>query len=130
VTFITQIFSLAKLTPKICCIVMQTHVYLWNAVCHSYFLKEYFMTINPGTKTYKLFSALSNGERVSASQAAKRFGIKNISAEVSRVRQAGFAVYANTRKAGNGVQVTEYRIGTPSRKLVAAGYKAMALGLV
>jgi len=26
--------------------------------------------------------------------------------------------------------VTEYRIGTPSRKLVAAGYKAMALGLV
>jgi hypothetical protein len=88
------------------------------------------MTINPGTKTYKLFSALSNGERVSASQAHKRFGIKNISAEVSRVRQAGFAVYANTRKAGNGVQVTEYRIGAPSRKLVAAGYKAMALGLV
>lgn len=88
------------------------------------------MTINPGTKTYKLFSALTNGERVSASQAAKRFGIKNISAEVSRVRQAGFAVYANTRRAGNGVHVTEYRIGTPSRKLVAAGYRAMALGLV
>ncbi len=88
------------------------------------------MTINPGTKTFKLFSALTNGERVSASQAAKRFGIKNISAEVSRVRQAGFAVYANTRRAGNGVQVTEYRIGTPSRKLVAAGYRAMALGLV
>ena len=88
------------------------------------------MTINPGTKTYKLFSALSNGERVSASQAAKRFGIKNISAEVSRVRQAGYAVYANSRKAGNGVKVTEYVIGKPSRKLVAAGYKAMALGLV
>jgi hypothetical protein len=88
------------------------------------------MTINPGTKTYKLFSALSNGERVSASQAQKRFGIKNISAEVSRVRQAGYAVYANSRKAGNGVKVTEYVIGKPSRKLVAAGYKAMALGLV
>ena len=88
------------------------------------------MTINPGTKTFKLFSALSNGERVSASQAAKRFGIKNISAEVSRVRQAGYAVYANSRKAGNGVKVTEYVIGKPSRKLVAAGYKAMALGLV
>ena len=88
------------------------------------------MTINPGTKTYKLFSALSNGERVSASQAQKRFGIKNISAEVSRVRQAGYAVYANSRKAGNGVKVTEYVIGKPSRKLVAAGYRAMALGLV
>jgi hypothetical protein len=67
---------------------------------------------------------------VTASQAAKRFGIKNISAEVSRIRQSGFAVYANSRKAGNGVTVTEYAIGKPSRKLVAAGYKAMALGLV
>jgi hypothetical protein len=39
-------------------------------------------------------------------------------------------VYANSRKAGNGVQVTEYEIGQPTRKLIAAGYKAMALGLV
>jgi hypothetical protein len=87
------------------------------------------MRINENTKTFKLFNAMINGEAVSASQAEKRFGIKNISAEVSRVRQAGFAVYANQRKAGNGVQVTEYVIGKPSRKLVAAGYKAMALGL-
>jgi hypothetical protein len=88
------------------------------------------MHFNTETKTYKLFNALYNGEAVTASQAAKRFGIKNISAEVSRVRQAGYAVYANSRKAGNGVKVTEYVIGKPSRKLIAAGYKAMALGLV
>ena len=88
------------------------------------------MHFNTETKTYKLFNALYNGEAVSASQAHKRFGIRNISAEVSRVRQAGYAVYANSRKAGNGVKVTEYVIGKPSRKLVAAGYKAMALGLV
>lgn len=88
------------------------------------------MRFNPETKTYKLFSALNSGETVTASQAAKRFGIKNISAEVSRIRQSGFAVYADSRKAGNGVTVTEYKIGKPSRKLVAAGYKAMALGLV
>jgi hypothetical protein len=88
------------------------------------------MRFNEDTKTYKLFNAMINGEAVSASQAEKRFGIKNVSAEVSRIRQAGFAVYANQRKAGNGVRVTEYVIGKPSRKLVAAGYKAMALGLV
>ena len=85
---------------------------------------------NPETKTYKLFNAMYNGEAVTASQAEKRFGIKNISAEVSRIRQSGYAVYTNSRKAGNGVQVTEYVIGKPSRKIVAAGYKAMALGLV
>ena len=88
------------------------------------------MHFNTETKTYKLFNALYNGEAVTASQAHKRFGIKNISAEVSRVRQAGYAVYANSRKAGNGVKGTEYVIGKPSRKLIAAGYRAMALGLV
>ena len=87
------------------------------------------MRFNPKTKTYKLFNAMINGEAVTASQAEKRFGIKNISAEVSRVRQAGFAVYANRRVAANHVAVTEYRIGKPSRKIVAAGYRAMALGL-
>ena len=86
--------------------------------------------INKGTKTHKLFTALKQGEKVTASQAEKRFGIKNVSAEVSRIRQAGFAVYANSRTAGNNVQVTEYEIGMPSRKLVAAGYRAIALGLV
>jgi hypothetical protein len=85
---------------------------------------------NPETKTFKLFNAMYNGEKVTASAAEKRFGIKNISAEVSRIRQNGYAVYANNRKAGNGVQVTEYEIGRPSRKLIAAGYKAMAAGLV
>ena len=84
---------------------------------------------NKDTKAFKLFNALYTGDAVTASQAEKRFGIKNISAEVSRIRQSGYAVYANSRKAGNGVQVTEYVIGKPSRKLIAAGYKAMALGL-
>ena len=86
--------------------------------------------INQGTKTHKLFTALKSGDKVTASQAEKRFGIKNVSAEVSRIRAAGFAIYANTRTAGNHVQVTEYEMGQPSRKLIAAGYKAMALGLV
>lgn len=85
--------------------------------------------INIETKTGKLFTALKQGEKITASQAEKRFGIKNIAAEASRIRQAGYAVYANSRKAGNGVTVTEYEIGMPSRKVVAAGYKALALGL-
>lgn len=87
------------------------------------------MHFNPETKTYKLFNALYNGEAVTASQAAKRFGIKNISAEVSRIRQGGFAVYGNKRVAGNGVKVTEYVLGKPSRRLVSAGYRALALGI-
>ena len=85
--------------------------------------------INKETKTFKLFTAMYNGEKITPAEASKRFGIKNMSAEVSRIRQNGYAVYAKSRVAGNGVKVTEYEIGTPSRKLVAAGYKALALGL-
>jgi hypothetical protein len=84
--------------------------------------------INPETKTYRVFSALQSGKALTASQATK-MGVKNLSAEITRIRQHGFAVYTNSRKAGNGVQVTEYVIGKPSRKLVAAGYRALSLGL-
>ena len=85
--------------------------------------------INKETKTFKLFSALYNGDKVTASDASKRFGIKNIAAEASRIRAHGYAVYSNSRKAGNGVNVTEYEMGTPSREIVALGYKAKAMGI-
>jgi hypothetical protein len=84
--------------------------------------------INPETKTYRVFRALQSGKALTASQAAK-MGVKNLSAEVSRIRSNGFAVYTNSRKAGNGVQVTEYVMGKPSRKIVALGYKAQSLGI-
>jgi hypothetical protein len=83
------------------------------------------------TKQGKLFRALVlDGETLTASQIAKRFSIKNPTATISEIRYAGFPVYANQRKAGNGVRVTEYRHGKASRKIVAAGYKAIAMGLV
>jgi hypothetical protein len=85
--------------------------------------------INQETKTFKLLNALQNGEKFTASQANKRFGIKNLRAEASRIRNAGYVVYVNSRKAANGVQVTEYELGKPSRRVIAAGQKAIRLGL-
>jgi hypothetical protein len=84
---------------------------------------------NPETKAFKLFQALKQGEKVTAAEARKRWGISNIRAEASRIRQMGYAVYSNTRKANNGVVVTEYEMGRPSRRIVALGYKAQAMGL-
>ena len=85
--------------------------------------------INLETKTGKIFAALQKGEKLTASDAAKRFGVKNLSAEASRIRQNGYAVYSKSRTAGNGVVVTEYEMGKPSRKIVALGYKAQAMGI-
>lgn len=82
------------------------------------------------TKQYKLFKALViDGETLTESAISKRFGIANPTATISQIRQRGYAVYANPRKAGNGVQVTEYRHGEASRKLVALAYKAQSLGI-
>ena len=82
------------------------------------------------TKQGKLFKALVlDKETLTESQISKRFGIKNPTATISTIRQRGYAVYGNSRKAGNGVQVTEYRHGEASRKLTALGYKAMSLGI-
>jgi len=82
------------------------------------------------TKQGKLFKALVlEGETLTEAAIAKRFGIKNPTATISVIRNRGYAVYANPRKAGNGVQVTEYRHGNASRKMVALAYKAQSLGI-
>ena len=82
------------------------------------------------TKTGKVFNAIvRNGETMSASEISKRFGVKNPTATISSIRQRGYAIYANTRKAGNGVTVTEYKHGEASRKMVALAYRAQSLGI-
>ena len=85
--------------------------------------------LNKETKTFKVFNALYNGAKLTQAQASKQFGVGNLAAEASRIRQHGYAVYANTRTAGNGVTVTEYEMGKPSREIVALGYKAKAMGI-
>jgi len=83
---------------------------------------------NKETKTFKVFTALYNGAALTTAQ-AKKMGVGNLAAEASRIRQSGYAVYTNSRTAGNGVQVTEYVMGKPSREIVALGYKAKAMGI-
>src|SRR6056300_1497857 len=83
---------------------------------------------NPKTKTFKVFSALYNGDALTSAK-AKKMGVGNLGAEVSRIKQNGYAVYTNSRKAGNGVRVTEYVLGKPSREIVALGYAAKSKGL-
>jgi hypothetical protein len=84
---------------------------------------------NKESKTYKLFKHLQSGAPITATEAASMYGIKSLRAEVSRVRQHGFAIYSKSYIAGNNKKVTFYVMGTPSQEIVAAGYRALALGL-
>ena len=79
------------------------------------------------TKTQRLVEALKNGEELTAKQIAARFGIANPTATVSDLRlRHGYAVYANRKTDTKGRVSTKYRIGNPSREVVAAGYRALA----
>lgn len=88
------------------------------------------MTFNTETKTGRLLAALQSGEQLTEGQIRVRFGLRNPRASVSDIRMSGFAVYANQHKDTKGRVTTKYRIGRPSREIVAAGYKAMSMGLV
>lgn len=78
------------------------------------------------TKSQALLEALQNGEQLTAKQITHRFGIANPTATVSDLRFGGYAIYANKRTNKRGETYTKYRLGTPSRAVVAAGYKALA----
>jgi predicted ArsR family transcriptional regulator len=93
-----------------------------------YFIRKFKMNVT--TKSGKLLEALQAGEKLTAKQISARFGIKNPTATVSDLRFSGYAIYANQHKDTNGRQTTKYRLGNPSRRIVAAGYRAMAAGLV
>ena len=89
------------------------------------------MRFNPESKQFKLFQALTAGEQLTEAQIAARFGLKNPRATISNLRlEHGVAVYANERFDTKGRRTVKYRVGAPSRKIVAAGYRAMALGMV
>lgn len=89
------------------------------------------MRFNPESKQFKLFQALTAGEQLTEAQIAARFGLKNPRATISNLRlEHGVAVYANEKFDTKGRRTVKYRVGAPSRKIVAAGYRAMALGMV
>lgn len=82
------------------------------------------------TKQAQVTEALLAGEQLTAAQISERFGVKNPTATISNIRFSGYAVYGNQRKNSKGEVKTFYRIGRPSRAVVAAGYRAIAAGLV
>jgi|TARA_B110000977_G_C11000673_1_gene463681 predicted ArsR family transcriptional regulator len=83
------------------------------------------------TKESKVLTALqASSKGLTAAQIEARFNVGNARSTVSALRMKGFAIYANQATDTKGRTKTFYRLGTPSRAVVAAGYKAMAMGIV
>lgn len=78
----------------------------------------------------RVLEALRSGEELTGKQIRARFGVANPRATVSALRMEGFPIYLNKYIDTNNRVTYKYRLGTASRKVVAAGYKALAQGLV
>ena len=78
------------------------------------------------SKMDRVLEVLSTGEELTAKQIQARFGVGNARATISALRMKGVPIYANERTDTKGRVKTKYRIGAPSRAVIAAGYKALA----
>ena len=78
------------------------------------------------TQTVKVANALVNGAELTAKQISARYNIKNVRAVISQLRSEGFSIYLNKRVSSfDGETYMKYALGTPTKAVVAAGYKAL-----
>lgn len=83
------------------------------------------------TKIDRVFNALVvKRQELTAKQIAARYNVANPYDAIYRIRQEGYAIYLTERVDSKGRVTQKYSYGAPSNFLVAAGYKAIAAGLV
>ena len=79
------------------------------------------------TKSAKVIAALESGVELTGKQIESRYNVGNARALISSHRMQGYPVYLNKRVSTyNGETYSKYRLGTPSRAVIAAGYQALA----
>jgi len=74
------------------------------------------------TKTDSVLTALKNGEQLTAAQIKARFSVGNPHEVIRTLRERGYAIYLNERTNSKGEVTQKYRLGTPSRQMVALAY--------
>jgi len=85
--------------------------------------------MNAFTQVDRVEAALLAGRELTAKQISAQFGVVSPRSVISAVRQRGNAVYLNKRTDTKARVTRKYRIGTPSKAVVAAGFRALAAGI-
>ena len=85
-----------------------------------------YMTTQTETQATKVANALMGGAELTAKQISYRYGVKNVRAVISKLRSEGYSIYLNNRTSSfDGQSYKKYRLGAPTREVVAAGYAAL-----
>ena len=78
------------------------------------------------TQAQRVINVLKNGVELNAKQITARYGVKNVRAVISQLRSEGYAIFLNKRVSSfDGETYSKYRLGTPTRATVAAGFAAL-----
>ena len=78
--------------------------------------------------TNRVLNALESGSELTARQISARYGVTNSRDVIYNLRNDGHAIYLNSRKDSHGRVTQKYRLGNPSKQMVAAGYRALREG--
>jgi predicted ArsR family transcriptional regulator len=69
------------------------------------------------------YLAKDNGyNTLTAAQIRARFGITNVGARIEELRAEGHCIYTNKKTLSDGRQITYYKLGKPTRAMVAAAH--------
>ena len=72
-------------------------------------------------------NAFENGEELTAKQISSRFNVSNPHDIVNTLRNEGYAVYLNKRTDTKGRVKMKYRLGRPTRQVIATGIAALGI---
>jgi predicted ArsR family transcriptional regulator len=81
------------------------------------------MATNKNQQT-RLITALSSGADFTTNQIASRLNVSESRARflITELREQGYAIYRNRKTLNSGNVVNVYRLGTPSKSMVAAAF--------
>ena len=74
------------------------------------------------TQKAKLIRSFKNGSQFTSAQISARFGVANPTAAINDLRRDGYPIYANEVTNSLGETYTKYRLGKPTRQMIAAGF--------
>lgn len=72
------------------------------------------------SQTQKVLNFLNKGNSLSNAVATHKLKVNRLPAKIHVLRGQGYPIYTNTNSQGNPT----YRMGTPSRAMIAAAFKA------
>ena len=82
--------------------------------------KEMMMSRSKLSKTAKIRNLFAKGSEVSWKQMRNTYDLKSPAAMVGKLRNEGMMIYENRTSKG-----VSYRVGTPSKAIIAAGINAV-----